>query len=236
MSSNVISDAFEGGIKGLIKLSIEEVKDLVYKYRNKDLLFIGKKETIERLKKERNSEEWKLFDKYIKDKKLRILVQMGLTMRDLENDDPEEISRLQEVIVNTHGSRGIHIAHFVQTGFLSNYIGTVITENISEKALREGLEETLRAVDKYIVFIKNPDKIEETARILQQRIEVNLPKVLIMYSLKSATKNAKKIKGILEEKIEHYYIRDMNLSKERYICFFIRDDNYYKEDVAYFSP
>lgn len=75
MSSNVISDAFEGGIKGLIKLSIEEVKDLVYKYRNKDLLFIGKKETIERLKKERNSEEWKLFDKYIKDKKLRILVQ-----------------------------------------------------------------------------------------------------------------------------------------------------------------
>jgi len=216
MSSNVISDAFEGGIKGLIKLSIEEVKDLVYKYRNKDLLFIGKKETIERLKKERNSEEWKLFDKYIKDKKLRILVQMGLTMRDLENDDPEEISRLQEVIVNTHGSRGIHIAHFVQTGFLSNYIGTVITENISEKALREGLE--------------------ETARILQQRIEVNLPKVLIMYSLKSATKNAKKIKGILEEKIEHYYIRDMNLSKERYICFFIRDDNYYKEDVAYFSP
>lgn len=236
MSSDFIVDAFEGGIKGLIKLSIEEVKNLVYKHKNRDLLFIGKRETIERLKKERNSEEWGLFDKYIKDNDLRILVQMGLTMRSLEKDDPEEIRNLQEVINNTYGSRGIHISQFVQTGFLSNYIGTVITENVSEKALGEGLEETLRAVDKYIVFIKINDKIEKTAKILQQRIEVNLPKVLIMYSLKSATKNAKKIKEMLETEVEHYLIRDMNLGKERYICFFIRDEDYYKEDMAYLNP
>jgi len=230
--SNPTKDVAEGVTKAVINATKDEIKGWVYKLKNRDLLFIGKKETIELIKKERETAEWDLFDKYIKDKKIRVLVQIGLTLRKLE-DNPEEIKRLQEIISQTHGGWGIHIAHFVQTGFLTNYIGTIIKKYISQKALKEDLEHTLRNVEKYVIFIKSFDEVERQANIIKQRIEVDLPKVLILYSLKSAVKIAKQIKDFLEKEIQNYDIEETILQGERYICFFLRDDDYWKEEMGY---
>jgi len=232
--NNFTSDIAKGATEAIINVSKEEIKSLIYKWENKELLFLGKKETIDLVKRERKTEEWALFDKYIKNKELRILVQMGLALRELE-DNPKEIKRIQEIILSIYKGRGLHIAHFVQTGFLKNYIGHILSKYLSNKALGEELENTLRNVEKYIVFIRSSDDVEKTMNILKNRIEVNLPNVLIIYSLKTAVEIAKKIKEKLKEKLEHYKIDDMTLRENRYICFFLRDDDYYREDMGYFK-
>jgi len=236
MSSNAFtSDVSEGAVTSLIKLGTEQIKVYINKFINKDLLFIGKEEIIKLAKEQKKTEEWLIFNNYVSDKKIRILIQVGLTLRELESDY-EECERLRQLVLKQHGADGLHIAQFVQNGFLGNLIGTMLSKVMSKSALREDIETTLRNVERFVVFVKNQDNIEQLHSIIKTRIETFIPKILILYSYKSAMNNAKRIKEKLELGIQGYIISDSMLDRKKYICFFIRDEKTLARELSYILP
>ncbi len=59
-----------------------------------------------------------------------------------------------------------------------------------------------------------------------------MSKVLIMYALKSAIEKAKEIKDNLEKEIENYKVNKIMIEEDKYVCFFLRDDNILKEELG----
>ena len=79
-----VESAAKGAVKAVLEYSEEKLKELVERFKNKDLVFIQDKEIIEIAKEQRAKGEWAFFKIYVKDNDLRILFQMGLTLRELE--------------------------------------------------------------------------------------------------------------------------------------------------------
>lgn len=71
--------------KGFLDWTEEKVKAFIQKFRDRKLVFVEDIETINTAKEQRTTPEWKLFIDNVKDGTLRILFQMGLTLRKLEN-------------------------------------------------------------------------------------------------------------------------------------------------------
>ena len=77
-SEDPLASTAKGITVGLLEWSKEEIAALVYKLANKDLAFIGDKNTVEIIKQERKTAEWEVYNRYIKDKKLKILARKFL--------------------------------------------------------------------------------------------------------------------------------------------------------------
>ena len=89
------ADTIQGVTSAIIQWTTEEIKKLATRFVNRDLAFVGDSGTIAIVKEQRNSIEWELYSEFIKDKKLRTLIQMGLTLRSFENEhDKRENQKL----------------------------------------------------------------------------------------------------------------------------------------------
>lgn len=122
---DLIAEAAEGITIGVLKWSKDEIISFVHKLQNKDLAFIGDKETIEVVKKERKTAEWDLYNRYIRDKNLRILAQAGLALRRLEQrNQVKQLESLRTKISSGFQTKGLHIAEFIQNELLDKFIGT----------------------------------------------------------------------------------------------------------------
>ncbi|MEA3513951.1 MAG: hypothetical protein U9R34_00580 [Nanoarchaeota archaeon] len=120
ISKDPIESAAKGVTKGALEWTNDKLKPWVVKLRNKELAFIRDSETIETAKEQRKKGEYTFFSKYVADEKLRVLFQMGLTLRNLEKSGNIKTLRFLKVkIRNTHKREGLHIAYFVQNGLFS---------------------------------------------------------------------------------------------------------------------
>jgi len=127
-----ISNIAKGMTRGVIDWSSEKVMTLIKKFKNKELAFIEDIETIDIAKEQRKTTEFDFFKKYIADKHLRILFQMGLTLRKLEKAN-KDLQPLKEKISNKYDIKGLHIAYFVQNGLFSKYIGSILEKTTPQR-------------------------------------------------------------------------------------------------------
>lgn len=154
-SHDPVASAAKGLVKGTLEWTHEKIKELVVKFKNKNLVFIEDTETIDLVKKQRETGEWNFFKEYVKDDKLRILFQMGLALRKLEKDKKSiELDNLRRKIFKKHGPKGLHIAQFIQNGFFSKYVGNMLSRATTSHKLKFEIEDLFNDVDKRVVFIQ----------------------------------------------------------------------------------
>jgi len=133
-SEDPLASASRGALRGFLDWSEEKIKELVVKFNNRDIAFVEDPKTINLAKKQRKTSEWSLFIKYIEDPDLRILFQMGLTLRRLEKQQKQRES-LRIKIHNKYGAKGLHIAQFIQNGFFGKYLGNILERTSTPQKL-----------------------------------------------------------------------------------------------------
>lgn len=96
-SPDPIESAAKGFTKGTLEWTHEKLKEWIIKLKNRDLAFIKDIETINLVKEQRETGEWDFFKKYVNDNQIRILFQMGLTLKKLEKEKKYSISMMLKV-------------------------------------------------------------------------------------------------------------------------------------------
>ena len=83
---NPTPEIVEGVTTAAAKLTGQEINKLISKFINHQLVFIEDEYTIEIVKSQKVTPEWKLLNKYVHNTDLRLLIQLGLTLRSLETN------------------------------------------------------------------------------------------------------------------------------------------------------
>ncbi|HIH76943.1 MAG TPA: hypothetical protein HA343_06490 [Methanomassiliicoccales archaeon] len=197
------SDVLAGITKGLLEHAEEKAMAWVERFRNHEIIFIEDPCTIDRVKRQRKGPEWKMLGEVIKDRKLRLLAQMGLTLRELENDQ-EKTRSLRSKIHHRYGRDGLHIAEAVQNNIISNFIG-LESPYIGEPVdLTNRVEKLLNDIEKYIVFIGPDDKGDVLVRRVSIRLDADVPDTLILFGAYKAKRVAISVRSKIEKAFSSY--------------------------------
>ena len=189
---------------GTLEWTKDKILNVVARFRNKDLAFVEDPETIELVREQRHSTEWQILSEYLKDKRLRIIAQIGLSLRKLENDRGK-VDKLRIKILKRYGQEGLHIAEAVQNEVLSTFIGVDSPLSKSPADLTNQIEKLLNNVDKFIVFVKPGDNLDRRVKEIGTRLMVDVPNTLILYGCRSdARMNVRSIVKKLEKSTSSY--------------------------------
>lgn len=181
-----LSDAVEGTTKAVLEWSSEKISAFVQKLKERQLAFIEERNTIEIVKEQLRSGETKFYAKYIDDKELLLLVRMGLTLRRLEENE-DRLLNLRNRILQKFGISGLHVAQFVQNGILNRYFGLLLEKLTSEQDLKKQVDEVLRNIEKYALFVPSTSKVAEIVRKTTNILDAHSPSIFVIAGLKSAS-------------------------------------------------
>lgn len=217
MSSDSSRDPVESAAKGAVRAGLEwteeKVKQLAHRFQNRDIIFVGDPKTIEIAKEQRKTSEWGLFKNYVEDEELRILFQMGLTLRRLEKEE-SDFKPLKDKIHNKYGARGVHIANFVQNGFFSKYVGNILDKALTDNELKLAIHSLLENIDKTVSFINNRDDSKQKTGDVVTKIQAHSPNTFIISSAGSATNICDKVHKDVMQKVSSTYTSELYVSEE----------------------
>ena len=202
-SEDPLASVSKGITEGTLSWTESKIKEFIIKFRNRDIAFVEDIKTIEIIKKQRKTSEWNLFKENIKDKALRILFQMGLTLRKLE-DDKKARESLREKILNKYGSKGLHFAQFIQNRFFPKYLGNIVERVATPQQLTLEMENSFNNIENTVMFIKQYDDIDKRTEQIVTKINANSPKTFIICSSRSAMGKCEKIKKKVMNRISDY--------------------------------
>ncbi len=179
-----IRSAAAGVTDSAIDHAREAVTPFLKKLFNHQLAFIQHPENLDLAKEQRRKPEWQIYQEYVHDRRLRILIQSGMSLRDLEGDpaNADRIKGFRENIVSKWGPEGLHIAQVVQTGLLAEVFGTAVRTSPGKKEASEFIEDTLNDAETYCVFIRVEDDPKRKAREIVARVDAIRPKFLYLLS------------------------------------------------------
>ena len=99
----------------------------------------------------------------------------------------------------------MHVAELAQSGVIGRYIGLLLGHTEDENELKEGVEEILQDVDKYVVFLQSVDDAEEISQTIINKIRVLSPRAIILFSCSpSVVKKAEKVIKEVKKSIKGY--------------------------------
>jgi hypothetical protein len=216
-------DLSASAVKGTLSYGESKIKEWVKKFKDRKIAFIQDEETIDLVKEQLKSGEWDLIKKYLRDQRLKILVQMGLTLRRLDhNRNQPAIKNLRDKIVKKYGQSGLHIAQFVQNKILTEFIGSYVSLNHNLEDLIRYIEELLNHLERQVIFIKAEDNAEKLMRDIIIKLTANVPDVFIIFARESALKNGQKIKEQLFKKKTFAYRVEVKQELNRLLIFLFR--------------
>lgn len=230
--SDAFQDSVEAASKGATKAALEHIEEKisswVAKLNQGELSFIEDSETIERVKKQKTKPKWGRIHNLVKDRSLRILIQMGFCLRELElMNKKDKLLRLRDVILSKYGPTGLSVAEVTQRGLLDRYVELLITKTDDEVKLRRDIEEILQDVNKYVFFIKENEDIEKKAIIISARINGLFPRAIILMSKgRNAESKALEILKVVQNQVENYSLeiqKEPGLYQNYY--FLLKDDS-----------
>lgn len=205
MSKDPVVSATEGVTRGVLGWTTDKIKEYVLKFRDNELAFIDDVETINTAKQQRKTSEWGVFKEYIDDPDLRILFQMGLTLRKLEKHN-RRLESLREKIKNKYRLKGLHLAQFIQNGFFLRYYTYLLEKGITPKELKTAVPNMLKNIENMVIFISQSD--DEVIKVDQitTKIYSHSPDVFIICSTKSAMGKCENIKKTVMKRITGYEV------------------------------
>ncbi len=207
-SDDPLESATKGATSAVLNWSKDQIAQLIKKFKQRELLFIEDQETIDSVFTQRGKPEFKLCNQYLTDRDLRLQIQMGFTLRYFEKvSDSKKLQSLRSKILAKYGRKGLQVAELVQCGLFTRYVGLLLTGIENERELQQGIETILNEIDKYTLFVQADVDISKTALVLSQRLNVNLPPALIIFSRgKIAMERADKIVKLVEKKVSDYNV------------------------------
>ena len=221
INSDPIERAAEVAIKAGLDWSIDKIKQLALRFKNNDISFLEDPEAFEEALNQLKTEEWKFYERYIKDKNLRILIKLGLTLRKFENDDGK-LKYLRDEIRKRFDNKGLRIAQFIQNKTLLKFSGTLLINNVA--GITHTIEDLLNNIDRVVVFIKETDKVENLCDELRTKIYANSPRILLLISKGSANSIASSVVSNLQSVLDiKNYKSETVIENNKYMVLFSRD-------------
>jgi len=216
-SKDPLASAAEGVTKGVLGWTEEKIKGFVARFRNKDIAFVSDPEIINLAKKQRETPEWKLFEQYVEDRDLRILFQMGLTLRKIARRKKirkkhgiyvrtNHVIPLRRNILDNFGSKGLHIAQFIQNGHFGKIIGNILERAPTPEKLRIEIESILNNIEQTTIFIKHSDNVNNRAEEAAIKILAHSPSTFIIFGSGNAMIKCGTIKEEVMKKISGYEV------------------------------
>lgn len=202
-SEDPLASVIEGIATAAFKWTEEKIKQLVARFYDGDIAFVTDLETINLAKKQRKTSEWDVFKQFIDDSDLRILFQMGLTLRRLETHT-KHLESLREKIKNKYHRKGLHIAQFFQNGFFLKYYTHLLERGLTSKELEVEIPNLLENISKTVVWIAQADNEEIRTNEIVTKIHAGSPKTFIICSTKSAMGKCESIKKKVMKRITGY--------------------------------
>ncbi|MAH49507.1 hypothetical protein CMI37_27030 [Candidatus Pacearchaeota archaeon] len=220
MSSDLIKDATESAIKGILSWSSDQIKTFVRKLKDKRLAFIQDEKTIKIVKEQYRSGELSFYKEHIKDKEMLFLLKMGLTLRKLEQ--VEELDRKQNLrtkIFNKYEAKGLHISQFVENGILNRYIGILIDNIISLDRFKKDILDILENIEKHVLFVQANDKEREIIQSTLSIVSNNLPSIFIVSGISSAASIVSNCEARLIELLKDYELEKISAGQKENLFF-----------------
>jgi hypothetical protein len=173
-----------GLVEGTLNAAGPKVKEYVTLLLNRQLAFIGRRDYILEVKAQRQSPEWLLYHEYIKDRRLSILAQMGLTLREWESDPArkKDIEQLRNRIRAAHQEEGLHIAQVVQSRVLTGLVPAVLGSVASKERAAKLIEAFLADSFRLCRFIQEKDQAAAIARAVGDHLTVNRPPLFVFFA------------------------------------------------------
>ncbi len=218
-SEEIAAGITKGTIKAAWEISKDEIHKLVEKFKQGKLAFIEDTKTIEEIKIQRQKPQYKLYKKYINDPELLLQIEMGFSLKRLENDRPK-YQNLKDKILKKWGTKGLHLAEMACLEILGNYVNLMLKDSKNETELEERLEDVLKDTEKHVIFVKSEDNTENIIRIITARIDANLPKAIIIFSRGTEpNKKTEEIISTLKTTIQNYEFKVIEETelKQKYI-------------------
>lgn len=219
-SEDHLASVSKGVTEGIINWTEEKAKGLVKKFRNRELAFIEDPETINLAKKQRRTSEWELFKRYVDAYHLRVIFSLGLTLRTLEKRG-KPVDKLRRNIQMKYGSKGLHIAYFVQNGFFGRLLGNILEREQTPDKLSKAILNMFTNIENTVVFVSSRDTKEDLEKKAKQiiiKINSHNPKTFIISSIGRATGKCSKVRKMVMKNISGYTL-ELNKAEKREICF-----------------
>ena len=160
------------------------VTSFVKKLQERKLALVQTKANVNLAKEQRKKPEWQIYQEYVSDKHLRVLIQMGMALRELEPDpaNKNRIKGLRDLIRSKYSGYGLHIAQVVQTGMLAEVFRSAIDKAPDKETAQAFIEETLSEAEGYCVFIREDDDPKRKAEEILHRLDADYPEFLFLLS------------------------------------------------------
>jgi hypothetical protein len=170
------------------------IKKLVDDFRDRKINFVEDSEILDKTKRLKKNREYEDFKRYVSDKNTRVLFQMGLMLRDLENNKPKW-EGLRNRIFKTHNVRGLHIAQFVQNHLFSKYLSVVAERGLTQEQMSVEVQQFFDNIEVTNSFIQMDANVNAVALTIISRLRVNSPHVYVISgSYKDAIKKCTQVK------------------------------------------
>lgn len=204
LDENPLEGITKGVVKGVLEFGADQIKSLVARFKNRQVAFIEDPETISLVVSQRKSEELKIYKEYIRDKKLQIIAQMGITLRKLEKD-PLKVKNLREKIRKKYASKGLHIAQTVQNNILTTLIALLVQNFESRAEVQEVLNELLEDIEKYVIFVRAEDDAKSKKLEIVTRLNANLPPAMMISGYGPVCTIVREIEKTLKPELHQNY-------------------------------
>jgi hypothetical protein len=192
--------------EAVLEWTEDKVKELVTKFRNRDIAFVEDSEIINVVKEQRKTPEWEYFKQNVEDQDIRILFQMGLTLRKLEQDIRKR-EDLRNKIFKKYDKKGLHVAEVVQNGIFSRFLGTILERSQTPQKLKEEILDLFKNIDNRAVFIQaryDEKYVKRRTDEIVAKINAHSPDVFVISSVGRARDICKKIAKSVMNKISDY--------------------------------
>lgn len=156
---------------------------------------------------------------------------MGLTLRKLDKEG-KDLRALQEKILKKYDTNGLRVAHFVQNGLFSKYVGNILERAITSQKLTFEIENLFQNIDKTVAFIQSKDegRTEEKINEIVAKIRVNSPETFVISSSGSAMEACEIIIHGVMSMISGYTLENYNAESRMRKIFFLNKEEEEQED------
>ena len=172
------------------------------------------------MKEQYLSGELAIYKGYVEDNNMLFLLKMGLTLRRLE-DDIDRRNNLRDKIFDKYGSKGLHIAQFVENGILNRYIGILIQNITSIEKFKRDIKGILENIDKHVLFVKQEDSDRYILNHSNVTTTAHPSRIFIVSGISNAAKLVRGCEDKLKNLLTNYELEKIS-NGEKEILFFKR--------------
>lgn len=210
---DIVEKVATGATKGLLDWSLNSIKILAQKFRDKKLAFIQDEETIKIVKEQLNSGELNFYKIYISDEEILFLTKIGLTLRRLESN-LERRQNLRAKVHRKYEVRGLHIAQFVENGLLNRYIGILIENLTSIQDFKDKIMKLLNNIEKYVLFVRTEDNERNVLELVRTKVFANSPSIFVISGISTGAEIVKKCESKITALLVDYELEKISSGRK----------------------